>query len=217
MIISRGRGYIFVHIPKTGGTAMALALEGRAMADDILIGDTPKALKRKRRIKDVQTQGRLWKHATLADAAGLITPQDLDDLMIFSLVRNPWDRMVSYYHWLQDQRFDHPAVDLAQAHDFSGFLNAKHTQRSLSDWPYGRYLRDPSGLERPCHFVRLEHLSQDLQPVEQHLGFSLSLERINVSTRDRDWRPYYSQADAGLLADLCATDIARFGYGFDPA
>ena len=26
MIISRGRGYIFVHIPKTGGTAMALAL-----------------------------------------------------------------------------------------------------------------------------------------------------------------------------------------------
>lgn len=30
MIISRGRGYIFVHIPKTGGTAMALALEDRA-------------------------------------------------------------------------------------------------------------------------------------------------------------------------------------------
>ena len=42
MIISRGRGYIFVHIPKTGGTAMALALEDRAKADDILIGDTPK-------------------------------------------------------------------------------------------------------------------------------------------------------------------------------
>ena len=44
MIISPGRGYVFVHAPKTGGTAMALALEARAMADDILIGDTPKAL-----------------------------------------------------------------------------------------------------------------------------------------------------------------------------
>ena len=31
MIISRGRGYVFVHIPKTGGTSLALALESRAM------------------------------------------------------------------------------------------------------------------------------------------------------------------------------------------
>ena len=43
MIISRGRRYIFVHIPKTGGTALSLALEARAMKDDIIIGDTPKA------------------------------------------------------------------------------------------------------------------------------------------------------------------------------
>lgn len=43
MILSRGRGYLFLHIPKTGGTALTLALEARAMKDDILIGDTPKA------------------------------------------------------------------------------------------------------------------------------------------------------------------------------
>jgi putative transposase len=34
MIISRRRGYIFVHIPKTGGTAMALALETAPRRDD---------------------------------------------------------------------------------------------------------------------------------------------------------------------------------------
>ena len=43
MIISLGRKYIFVHAPKTGGTSMALALEGRAMKDDIMLGDTPKS------------------------------------------------------------------------------------------------------------------------------------------------------------------------------
>ncbi|MEP2844626.1 MAG: Type II secretory pathway, pullulanase PulA, partial [Alphaproteobacteria bacterium] len=57
MIISRGRRYVFVHIPKTGGTSLALALEGRAMKDDLMLGDTPKALKRRRRLQGVQAAG----------------------------------------------------------------------------------------------------------------------------------------------------------------
>ena len=48
MILSRKRGYVFVHIPKTGGTSMALALEARAARDDVMIGDTPKARRRRR-------------------------------------------------------------------------------------------------------------------------------------------------------------------------
>ena len=58
MIISRGRSYIFVHIPKTGGTSLALALEARAMKDDILIGDTPKARRRRHRLKSLPARAR---------------------------------------------------------------------------------------------------------------------------------------------------------------
>ena len=43
MIISLVRKYIFVHIPKTTRTAMALALEQRAMKDDMMVGDIPRA------------------------------------------------------------------------------------------------------------------------------------------------------------------------------
>ena len=77
MILSRGRRYIFVHIPKTGGTALSLALEARAMKDDILIGDTPKARARRRRLKGVKTAGRLWKHSTLADIDGLVATGEI--------------------------------------------------------------------------------------------------------------------------------------------
>ncbi len=218
MIISRARRYIFVHIPKTGGTALSLALEARAAKDDILIGDTPKARVRKGRLRGVKTAGRLWKHSTLADIAGLVNDAEVAEFFTLTLVRNPWDRLVSYYHWLRGQGFAHPAVGLAKALDFSAFLHHPHTRASLQMWPFGAYLRDTQGVERCSLFARLEHLEADLAPFEAHLGFRVTpLPRANESARSRDWRGHYTDADAALVAEVCAEDIARFGYRFDNA
>ena len=217
MIVSRGRGYIFVHIPKTGGTAMALALEDRAKADDIMIGDTPKAVKRRGKVKGIKTAGRLWKHSTLADAEGLITRAEMADLFTFTLVHNPWDRMVSYYHWLQTQTFDHPAVTLAKSKGFSGFLNAPVTQATFRKSPYSSYMTDGAGVIHADLFIRLEHLQQDAAPLVDHLGFTLQMPIANESVRPRDWRGFYTDADAECLGEICATDIKTHGYSFDPA
>ncbi len=217
MILSRGRGYLFIHIPKTGGTALTLALEARAMKDDILIGDTPKARARRGRLKGLPAKGRLWKHSTLADLDGLVTAAELEGLFLLTLIRNPWDRMVSYYHWLREQGFVNPAVALAKAVDFSTFLAHPQTVAAFTAWPYPAYLRDANGQERTALYARIERLEEDLAPFEAHLGFRLTpLPRANDSARGRDWRPYYSDADAARLAALCAPDIARFGYRFDP-
>lgn len=217
MILSRGRGYLFVHIPKTGGTALTLALEARAMRDDIIIGDTPKARARRGRLAGLSARGRLWKHSTLADIDGVVTAEEVERLFLVTLVRNPWDRVVSYYHWLKTQSFDHPAVVLAKACGFSEFLNHPDTRASLAAWPYGTYLRDAGGVERTALFARLEAVEQDLQPFEAHLGFRVTpFPRANDSARARDWRGYYSDADADVVAEVCRADIARFGYRFDP-
>jgi hypothetical protein len=218
MILSRGRRYVFIHIPKTGGTALALALEARAMKDDLLVGDTPKARARRGRLRGLKAAGRLWKHSTLADLGGLVSDAEVAGFFTLTLVRNPWDRVASYYTWLRAQSFAHPAVGLAKARSFTGFLNHPQTQASLSAWPYGAYMRDGSGMERCSLFARLERAEEDLAPFEAHLGFRVTpFGRANASARARDWRGFYSDADAALVGQLCAEDIARFGYGFDDA
>ena len=215
MIISFGRKYVFVHAPKTAGTSMALALESRAMKDDIMLGDTPKAVKRRRRLKDVQARGRLWKHATLADIDGLVSAQDLDGLFAFTLVRNPWDRMVSYYHWLRVQGFDHPAVALAKQVDFHAFAQSELIAASLKSNPACHYMTDAAGIER-CHaYIRIEHFAQDAAPLIDHLGFDLDLGHANASARDVNYQSYYDAKTRDAVGETCAQDIAQFGYQFD--
>ena len=215
MILSRGRRYLFIHIPKTGGTSLALALEARAMKDDIMLGDTPKARTRRGRLKGVQTRGRLWKHSTLADLDGLVGGEDLDDLLIFTLVRNPWARLVSYYHWLRLQEFDHLAVRVAKGADFSGFLHTPLIRESFRQSPARHYVTDATGRERPALFLRLERFADDAAPLFDHLGFALTLPEENVTGKGRDYRQYYSESDSNLVAECCAEDVKRFGYGFD--
>ncbi len=207
MIISRKHSYVFVHVPKTGGTSMTLALEDRVGPQDILIGDTPKAKRRKGRLKDLACTGRLWKHSTLADVQGLYPP----DAFVFTLVRNPWDRMVSYYHWLRDQSFDHSAVKLAKALSFAEFLKNDSIQNAVREGGYESFVRDAEGKDRCNLFARLEYPG-DLEPLWDHLGFQLTIPHVNKSKRYRDWQTYYDAQSIDIISEIAWRDIQRFGY-----
>lgn len=211
MIVSPGRRYVFVHIPKTGGTSMALALEARAMKDDILIGDTPKALRRRPRAKSLTAPGRLWKHSRLADVDGAdwMPP----DAFVFTLVRNPWDRMASLWHWSRTQSFDHPMIAAAKALDFPAFLAEPTLEPAFRADAAEDYVTDRHGALRCDACLRLEHLDADMAPLEAHLGFRPVLPRANASHRPATTQ-LYTEAAKARVADLYARDIARFGYRF---
>lgn len=179
-----------------------------------MLGDTPKAARRRHRVRGIETSGRLWKHAGLCDINGLVTPHEIAEMFTFTLVRNPWDRMVSYYHWLRDQDFDHRAVRLAKAETFEGFLRDPQTQDTHRQWPASSYMIDKNGVERCSAYIRLEHFTQDAASLMDHLGFQVTLPWTNRSARLAGYHDYYTRQMRDIVADCCAEDIARFGYTF---
>ena len=215
MIISPQRKFVFVHIPKTGGTSLSIALEEKAAKDDILIGDTPKAVKRRNRVKKLSAKGRLWKHSKLSDIEGVITRDDMRQFKVFAITRNPWDRFVSYFHWLQSQKFDHPAVKLAKELSFADFLGHPVNLRAIQNDQVSDYLSDPSGHDCRDLVLRLEHMGEDLAKLVTLLGFSVSkIPHENRSDRPRDYRGFYGDKEAAIIAQAYRDDIKTFGYTF---
>ncbi len=216
MIISPGRKFIFIHVPKTGGTSLASALEDRSMRGDIIVGDTPKAKKRRPRVKKLQEKaaGRLWKHSTIQDIEGLVDDDELDDYFCFTMVRNPWDRLVSYYNWLRMQTFEHSAVRIAQMTTFDLFINNLQIQQQLRNAPYASYMADWMGYERCKLYIRLEHWRADMEPLIEHLGFVPGLDHLNRSHRHPDYRTYYTDESAEMVGQLLSRDVMQFGYRF---
>jgi hypothetical protein len=138
----------------------------------------------------------------------------MQEMLCFTLVRNPWDRIVSYYHWLKVQSFEHPAVATAKTLGFSDFLRAPAVAGPIKTHPYESYLRASDGRSREALYIRLEHFAEDAAPLMEHLGFELDLPRANASVREGDYRRYFSADDSEVVAELCAEDIEKFNYSF---
>ena len=214
MILSRGRKYLFVHIPKTGGTSLTEALEARAMSDDIIIADTLKGKARAKRQSKLPAKGRLWKHSTIADLEGVVTQDELANLYIVTLVRNPWDRVRSYYAWLQDQSFDHSVVGLAKTLDFDAFVAHPSVMQSFRVNPYGSYVTDWTGRKWPTDYVRLEDLAQELTRFEAHLGFKLDVPHSNRSSKKRLINAQITLKSAINVGISTSSDICEHLYKF---
>ena len=56
---------------------------------------------------------------------------------------------------------------------------------------------------------------QDMAPLEAHLGFALELPHVNRSAWQADYRDAYSPDSIARVAEMCAADIAQFGYQFE--
>ena len=179
VIIDDERRYIFVHVPKTAGNAIH------------------KSLPRPRR--------NPWKmHRALFQ----IAPENRIGKFAFGFVRNPWDRMVSLYHFCVQK---HEPRNINQASLISnGF------EKSLLTNTIDSGQRDAMWYLDGCDCIgRFERLQDDFDGICDILGVEhRTVGKINASKHD-DYRTYYTPEMIDHVAEKHKRTIELFGYTFE--
>jgi len=200
-MISFQKRFLFVHIPKTAGNSIQSVL--RDYSEDELV-----ALRGEQ--DGIQRFGlrnpkyKIKKHSTLAEYRAALGDTEFDKLYRFTCVRNPWDRMVSYYFTPTQNTI---------AWDRKKFRKAIVKVLSAAD-----YLRLDKGEKDPFaninYIMRFENLADDFRAVCATLDISPApLPRYNRSKREH-YSKYYDDELRELVGALFATEIERFGYKF---
>lgn len=203
-------GCLFIHIPKTAGTSIHSYLESLAL----VVGTH----------SPTSRQFGLSKHATAIQWRETLGEETWEKTFKFAMVRNPWDLMVSSYLWWRQKAivYENLIPDAARvramrnldefiASEF-GRTRINDLEGHMEDW-YSYQSRDL------VDFIgKVENLEFDLAVVCSRLGLSKmpksTIPHFNTSRRG-DYRPYYNDVSAELVAKRFAGVIERFGYAFD--
>ncbi|MCJ7628930.1 MAG: sulfotransferase family protein [Longimicrobiales bacterium] len=218
MFLSPRHKILFVHIAKTGGTSVRSALQRLHWTDPYAI--PIHLVNGLTRILKYKTGAKFPRHAKAIAAFECIGEPFWSQLFKFTFVRNPWDLQVSNWHYLGR----HPKAPLSGLRDFEEFL--RYMFREDRPWDYhidthriiqSHYVTDHSGKVILDFIGRFERLHEDFEEVCR-LGrtpqVSLPHKRRSVG-RKKDYRSYYDDVTAGLIAEHYAQDIDLFGYSFD--
>jgi len=201
-MISLQKHFLFVHIPKTAGNSIQTAL--RDYSEDQLV-----ALRKEQdgieRFGLRNPNYKIKKHSTLAEYRDALGNEQFRSLYKFSCVRNPWDRMVSYYF---------TPTQSPETWDRKKFRKMISKIVSVAD-----YLRLDQDEEDPFtnvdYIMRFENLAEDFRTVCGKVGISAAtLPRYNRSNREH-YSKYYDDELRELVRTQFAAEIERFGYTFE--
>lgn len=212
-------GIIYVHIPKTGGTSIRKLLVN-LKNNDVLDSDKKKyyyseELKR-RKISSI--------HGKARDYLEFIEQDLWSKSLKFASVRNPWDLMVSSYHWwLQNgnkfDRLKNMYLDISKM-NFEEYLKSSYGANminecvgNIEDW----FLDKDKNLILDG-LVRLEHFENDFLKLIQKSNKKIynfsDLPKENVTKR-KEYQFYYNNHTSLLIEERFKFLIDYCGYKYD--
>ena len=208
----KGEPMVFIHTPKCGGRFVASAFGLRFKACPTLRWPEAAGHLTYRQYKRI-----------FADRG-----ENLNDYRLFTVVRNPWDWHVSWYHYVGSDTggrrsgmpLEHEQIKGLSFSEYLRWLEDEAQPRSRNDYirhQVNDWITDKAGQIAVPDILRQETLRGDLEALRDRYGLRLNIPRrgrINASRRGHDYRRFYSDAEAERIARRHARDIALFDYRF---
>lgn len=229
MIVSERNKYIFIHIPKNGGTTIeSLFMDHLVPSEDLHISEQSK-LPDNRALFGIEPQYDLKKHITSPKLRIGLGPEGFDSRFSFAFSRNPYSRAFSAYNFvkfkakadLNPNRKRQPAsVEQVEARKKFLTLTFDEVCRDLSSVAADNglfrlqcyWLPDPDSVD---WVGRLENLGEDMRAIYARVGLPednlADLPTANQKSAPGAWRGM-SRASADAIRDFYEMDFERFGY-----
>ena len=217
MLLSVKYNFLFVHIAKTGGTSVRAALAPLRWRDPLFV---PQFIaSRLSHMTGHRIASKLPRHSKIIAAKEMLPHELFDKLFKFAFVRNPWDLQVSSWHHLRRER---PLL-VENIPDFPAFIRWKldterpyqyHIDTSIE--LQTDYLKDLDGDIIVDFIGKYENLVDDYEEACRRIGIKAPQLPHKRQAKDRtDYRSYYDDGTALLVAEYFKPDIEALGYSFE--
>ena len=204
MFISHKHDFVFIHVPKTAGSSIHVALKDFYGLKGILREDPPPPI----------------HHMGAKDL--LINHPECAPYFKFAFVRNPYERLLSGYSEFTQMASNNGgranySLDIFKYKDFSHFCAALERSEWIRDVhfsPQHEFLYD--GDECLVDFVgKYENLQNDLSHICKTVGIhniDMSMLPRHRQTKHVHWAAYYLPKTKRAIKECYARDFELFGY-----
>jgi len=207
-MISHQHRCIFVHIPKTGGSSIEDVIWSGARTEaELWMGFVGPMRNR------YQTGG--LQHLLARQIRIEVGADTFDAYFKFTVVRNPWDKVISQYASMRQRPDLRAYIGLADDAPLAEYLARIAAFEHVQWMPQSWFIQDLSGTDMIDFIGRFETLEADMRHVFARIGINfMQLPHMNASRREREYRGYFSADTRSAVARMYAADIEHFRYTF---
>ncbi len=206
-MISHQYKCIFIHIPKCGGTSIEDVIwpEPRTTGD-LWMGFTGKYHNK------YQTGGLQHLHAF--HVMQEVGKEIFNTYFKFTVTRNPWDKAISQYFYMQKRPDLREFVGMKEDDSFAQYLDLIKKKNHVQWEPQTHFLFDEDGHELIDFYGRLENMTRDTQIIFKHIGLEAKINHVNATRHDH-YSTYYDKELEERVADMYREDIEFLHYTFE--
>ena len=211
-MISIAKRFLFIHVPKTGGNSIFQVLREYSQERIITPGPHQDGIERFGTAND--TYPTILKHSSLSEHQSALPADVFRSLYKFAILRNPWERMISWFfsphrQLPQKTRNTWHGADWNREW-FTHFLGRRQTTRHYTCLP------DSPTLSHDLDFLmRFEQLDEHFAEVCRRLDIpARPLPKYNQSTREH-YSHYYDDELQVLVGQMFHEEIEFAGYRFE--